>query len=48
MEQIVRSGGGGYGYLFQTFLPALRAAGADEATLDTVVRANPLRWLTVG
>ncbi|MWA03439.1 aryldialkylphosphatase [Actinomadura sp. LD22] len=48
MEQIVRYGGHGYGYLFGTFLPALRAAGADEATLDTVLRANPLRWLTAG
>ncbi|GAA0255862.1 phosphotriesterase [Actinomadura nitritigenes] len=48
MEQIVRYGGGGYGYLFDTFLPALRAAGADDATLDTVLRANPLRWLTAG
>jgi phosphotriesterase-related protein len=46
MEQIARYGGGGYGYLFDTFLPALRAAGADDATLDTVLRANPLRWLT--
>ncbi|MBO2465169.1 phosphotriesterase family protein [Actinomadura violacea] len=48
MEQVVRYGGSGYGYLFETFLPALRAAGADEATLDTVLRANPLRWLTAG
>ncbi|QKG20745.1 phosphotriesterase family protein [Actinomadura verrucosospora] len=48
MEQVVRYGGSGYGYLFDTFLPALRAAGADEATLDTVLRANPLRWLTAG
>ncbi|KAB2372138.1 MULTISPECIES: phosphotriesterase family protein [Actinomadura] len=48
MEQIVRYGGAGYGYLFGTFLPALRAAGADDATLDTILRANPLRWLTAG
>jgi predicted metal-dependent phosphotriesterase family hydrolase len=48
MEQIVRYGGSGYGYLFGTFLPALRAAGADDATLDTILRANPLRWLTAG
>jgi phosphotriesterase-related protein len=48
MEQIVRYGGSGYGYLFDTFLPALRAAGADDATLDAVLRDNPLRWLTAG
>lgn len=45
MGQTVRYGGHGYGFLFETFLPALRAAGADEATLDAVVRDNPLRWL---
>lgn len=45
MEQIGRYGGAGFGYLFETFLPALRAAGADEATLDTILRDNPLRWL---
>ncbi|MDL4821124.1 phosphotriesterase family protein [Actinomadura opuntiae] len=48
MEQVVRYGGAGYGYLFDTFLPALRAAGADEAAVDTILRANPLRWLTGG
>ncbi|TDB73029.1 aryldialkylphosphatase [Actinomadura sp. KC216] len=46
MTQITRYGGGGFGYLFDTFLPALRAAGADDATLDAVLRDNPLRWLT--
>jgi phosphotriesterase-related protein len=45
-RQIARYGGGGFGYLFDTFLPALRAAGADDATLDAVLRDNPLRWLT--
>ncbi|GAA4242120.1 phosphotriesterase-related protein [Actinomadura meridiana] len=45
-RQITRYGGGGFGYLFDTFLPALRAAGADDATLDAVLRDNPLRWLT--
>ncbi|MFA1538886.1 phosphotriesterase family protein [Actinomadura monticuli] len=46
MAQITRYGGAGFGYLFETFLPALRAAGADEATLGAVLRDNPLRWLT--
>ncbi|MFI0349184.1 phosphotriesterase [Actinomadura sp. 9N407] len=45
MTQITRYGGDGFGYLFETFLPALRAAGADEATLRTIVHDNPLRWL---
>lgn len=46
MAQITRYGGTGYGYLFETFLPALRTAGADDATLDGILHANPLRWLT--
>ncbi|MEW2354786.1 aryldialkylphosphatase [Spirillospora sp. NPDC029432] len=45
MTQITRYGGTGFGYLFETFLPALRAAGADEAALRAIVRDNPLRWL---
>ncbi|WP_242906731.1 phosphotriesterase family protein [Actinomadura terrae] len=48
MDQVARNGGVGYGYLFEVFLPALRAAGADDATLDAVLRDNPLRWLTAG
>ncbi|WP_395104851.1 phosphotriesterase [Actinomadura sp. SCN-SB] len=46
MTDIPRYGGHGYGYLFDTFVPALRAAGADEPTLRLVLRDNPLRWLT--
>lgn len=46
MAQLTRYGGAGYGYLFETFLPALRAAGADEATLEQILRDNPLRWLS--
>jgi phosphotriesterase-related protein len=46
MAQVTRYGGSGFGYLFDTFLPALRAAGADDATLGTILRENPLRWLT--
>lgn len=46
MAQITRYGGAGYAYLFDTFLPALRAAGADDATLDAILRDNPLRWLS--
>ncbi|WP_255278867.1 hypothetical protein [Actinomadura madurae] len=46
MAQVTRYGGSGYGYLFDAFLPALRAAGADDATLRTILRDNPLRWLT--
>ncbi|TDB92316.1 aryldialkylphosphatase [Actinomadura sp. 7K534] len=44
--QLTRYGAAGFGYLFDTFLPALRAAGADDATLQTIMRDNPLRWLT--
>ncbi|MFC5752346.1 phosphotriesterase family protein [Actinomadura rugatobispora] len=46
MTQISRYGGHGFGFLFDTFVPALRAAGADEATLNRVLHDNPLRWLT--
>jgi phosphotriesterase-related protein len=46
MAQIGRYGGAGFGYLFETFLPALRAAGVGDATLDAILRGNPLRWLT--
>ncbi|MES9540005.1 aryldialkylphosphatase [Actinomadura sp. NPDC000600] len=46
MAQVARYGGAGFGYLFDTFLPALRAAGADEATLGAILHDNPLRWLT--
>ncbi|MGP4023355.1 phosphotriesterase family protein [Actinomadura sp. 3N407] len=46
MAQVTRYGGAGFGYLFDTFLPALRAAGADDATLDAILHDNPLRWLT--
>ncbi|MEU8797536.1 aryldialkylphosphatase [Spirillospora sp. NPDC048819] len=46
MAQVTRYGGAGFGYLFDTFLPALRAAGADDATLGAILHDNPLRWLT--
>ncbi|GAA1549964.1 phosphotriesterase [Actinomadura kijaniata] len=48
MARLRRYGGDGYGYLFDRFLPALRAAGADEATLTGILHDNPLRWLTAG
>ncbi|MFG2005466.1 phosphotriesterase [Spirillospora sp. NPDC048911] len=46
MEQVQRYGGPGFAHLFEAFLPALSAAGADDATLRTITRDNPLRWLT--
>ncbi|RAY11679.1 aryldialkylphosphatase [Actinomadura craniellae] len=45
MTDLTRYEGGGYGTLFRTFLPALRAAGADESALRAILRDNPLRWL---
>ncbi|TJZ46215.1 phosphotriesterase [Streptomyces piniterrae] len=42
------AGGGGYGHLFRSFLPRLRAAGADEELIDGLTRRNPLRFLTGG
>jgi phosphotriesterase-related protein len=46
MGHLVEYGGNGYGYLFRTFLPALRFHGVDEDTLWTITHDNPLRWLT--
>ncbi|MCH6162856.1 phosphotriesterase family protein [Streptomyces marispadix] len=39
-------GGRGYGHLFRSFLPRLRAAGADDDLIDLLTRRNPLRFLT--
>ncbi|WP_037842036.1 phosphotriesterase, partial [Streptomyces sp. NRRL WC-3549] len=39
-------GGQGYGHLFRSFLPELRAAGADDDLIDLLTRRNPLRFLT--
>ncbi|MEV8228958.1 phosphotriesterase [Streptomyces sp. NPDC079167] len=43
---LVEEGGQGYGHLFSSFLPRLRAAGADDALVDLLTRRNPLRFLT--
>ncbi|WP_019631505.1 phosphotriesterase family protein [Actinomadura atramentaria] len=45
MDHVTRYGGHGYAYTFDTFLPALREAGADEPTLTKLTRDNPLTWL---
>ncbi|MFD3920995.1 phosphotriesterase [Streptomyces sp. NPDC058595] len=39
-------GGEGYGHLFRSFLPRVRAAGVDEDLIDLMTRRNPLRFLT--
>ncbi|MEV7404542.1 phosphotriesterase [Streptomyces sp. NPDC091267] len=39
-------GGQGYGHLFRSFLPQLRAAGADDDLIDLLTRRNPLCFLT--
>ncbi|MBW8482463.1 phosphotriesterase family protein [Actinomadura parmotrematis] len=46
MAHITRYGGAGFGYLYEVFLPALRAAGADDAAIAALTRDNPLRWLS--
>ncbi|NSC24394.1 phosphotriesterase [Streptomyces albus subsp. chlorinus] len=43
---LMSEGGQGYGHLFRSFLPALRAAGVDEDLIDLMTRRNPLRFLT--
>ncbi|GII90027.1 aryldialkylphosphatase [Sinosporangium siamense] len=47
VEQLRKYGGAGFAQMPRHVLPALRDAGVDEATLHTVTRANPLRWLTL-
>lgn len=38
-------GGIGYSYLFETFLPMLRAAGMKQESLDQMLIHNPARIL---
>jgi phosphotriesterase-related protein len=40
--------GGGYGFLFRSFLPRLRGAGVPEETIQLITRDNPLRLLQSG
>jgi predicted metal-dependent phosphotriesterase family hydrolase len=47
MTELGSRGGRGYAYLASRFLPALREAGVDEATIDTITVSNPARWLTI-
>lgn len=39
-------GGQGYGHLFRSFLPKVRAAGVDDDLIDLMTRRNPVRFLT--
>jgi phosphotriesterase-related protein len=39
-------GGQGYGHLFRSFLPQVRAAGVGDDLIDLLTRRNPLRFLT--
>jgi phosphotriesterase-related protein len=48
MPELRSRGGRGYTYLAETFLPALRADGVEEAALRTITVENPRRWLTIG
>lgn len=47
MTELRSRGGRGYTYLAERFLPALREAGLDDATLRTITVENPRRWLTI-
>ena len=46
-SQLKRYGGNGYVYLFETFLPELRAAGVSDAEIETITVDNPRRLLTI-
>lgn len=39
-------GGGGYAFVIETFLPLLRARGADAGLIDTLTRHNPRQLFT--
>lgn len=45
---LLSQGGHGYGHLYRSFRASLIAAGVDQDTLDLLLRANALRWLTAG
>ena len=47
MTELASRAGRGYAYLASVFLPALRADGLDDATIETITVANPRRWLTI-
>ncbi len=47
-SQLTVYGGNGYTHLQQTFLPSLRDAGVDEATVTRLTVTNPLRILSLG
>jgi len=47
MSELGTRGGRGYTYVASRFLPALRDAGVDEATLQTITVENPRRWLRI-
>ncbi|WP_131735565.1 phosphotriesterase family protein [Actinomadura roseirufa] len=42
------NGGGGYGVVFDSFVPRLAAAGVDDVTLRMILHDNPIRFLTSG
>jgi phosphotriesterase-related protein len=47
MAELGSRGGRGYAYLATKFLPALREAGVDDATVKAITVENPARWLTI-
>jgi predicted metal-dependent phosphotriesterase family hydrolase len=47
VSELRSRGGRGYTYLGEFFLPALRAAGVPDETIETMTVANPRRWLAI-
>ncbi|MDX6739509.1 aryldialkylphosphatase [Actinocorallia sp. A-T 12471] len=45
-SHIAHYGGPGFGAVLTEFVPALRACGVDDGTLDLITRENTLRWLS--
>lgn len=38
-------GGPGFSFIATKFIPRMRAEGIDDATIDTIFKKNPVRWL---
>ena len=46
-HRLTRYGGEGYSYLLQCVLPLMKQKGMSEETVDTIVKQNPARVLTL-
>ena len=45
---LTRFGGFGYGYILKHFVPRLKRLGIDQATIDLMMKENPVRVFSAG